>query len=90
MCFLQQSFIHAVSASLIRAPDFKDAKNPTRLDLIQMASVVAEYDAEFVLKVCDFISAACHLLFLVLYLIKSYVPVHILKSEIFFFSYYLS
>ena len=48
---LQRSFINAVSGSLIRAPDFKQPKDATRLDLIAMADRVAFYDAEFVMKV---------------------------------------
>ena len=40
-----------MSGSLIRAPDFKEADDPFRLELIRVADVVANYDAEFILKV---------------------------------------
>ena len=48
---LQRQLINAVSGSLIRAPDFKEADDPFRLDLIAAADIVAGCDAEFILKV---------------------------------------
>jgi hypothetical protein len=48
---LQQGFINAISASLIRAPDFKDSTDAALTDFICMADAVCAYDAEFVLKV---------------------------------------
>ena len=42
-----------MSASLIRAPDFKDSKDVVRLDLIASLDEVAYYDSEFILKVGD-------------------------------------
>lgn len=51
--------INAVSASLIRAPDFKECHNPVRVDLIRIADRVATYDPEFVLKVCIFMTTCC-------------------------------
>ena len=48
---LQKTLINAVSASLIRAPDFRQKADPVRRDLAQMADSVSLYDPEFVLKV---------------------------------------
>ena len=47
---LKTSFIHAVSASLLSAPDFHDRKHPTFKALHDRGFQVAQYDAEFLLK----------------------------------------
>jgi len=47
----QMGLVNMVSASLIHAPDYKETFNAARLELIQVASRVAGYDAEFILKV---------------------------------------
>lgn len=47
----QRTLINAVSASLIRAPNFKQRQDPVRQDLTSMAELLAFYDGEFVLKV---------------------------------------
>ncbi|XP_055955981.1 uncharacterized protein LOC130012329 [Patella vulgata] len=48
---LKLGLINAVSASLISQPNFKNAKDQTRLDLTRFTEKVISYDAEFVLKV---------------------------------------
>ena len=49
--------MNAVSASLIRAPDFKQKYDATRMSLIDMAHSVAELEPEFILKVSCTLSA---------------------------------
>ncbi|ELU05341.1 hypothetical protein CAPTEDRAFT_193037 [Capitella teleta] len=48
---VKQGFINVISASLIRAPDFKNATDSARLDFISAADSVYDHDAEFILKV---------------------------------------
>ncbi|XP_013407026.1 telomerase protein component 1 isoform X1 [Lingula anatina] len=48
---LKRNFVNAVSASLLSAPDFKNPKDSTRLQLMSMAQQLAAYDPEFILKV---------------------------------------
>ena len=43
--------MNCVAASLLRQPDFQDSKNATRVMLHQLTAAVAQFDAEFVLKV---------------------------------------
>jgi hypothetical protein len=44
------SLINIVSSSLLRAPNFKNPKDPTRLNIIDVASRIVPHDAEFILK----------------------------------------
>jgi len=46
----KNSLINLVSSSLLRTPDFKDIKDPTRAMLIRCSAPVIDQDAEFVLK----------------------------------------
>ena len=43
-----------MSASLLKAPDFKSIKDQTRISIVDMCEKIAEVDPEFILKVCDF------------------------------------
>ena len=43
--------MNAVSGSLLRAPDFKNKSDATRVGMVAMATRVSEYEPEFVLKV---------------------------------------
>ena len=52
LLFLPQVIlINAVSASLIKAPDFKKRDDLVRQHLLHLADKVTTYDSEFVLKV---------------------------------------
>ena len=51
MLVLQRAFVNAVSGSLLRAPDFKNKTDPTRMGMVTMATTVSNYEPEFVLKV---------------------------------------
>ena len=48
---MKRSFINAISASLLSAPDFHDPKHPSFKALAEQGERVAMYDAEFILKV---------------------------------------
>ena len=48
---MKRNFIHAISASLLSAPNFKDRKNETFKALTEQGTTLARYDAEFLLKV---------------------------------------
>lgn len=48
---MKRSFINAISASLLSAPDFHDPKHPSFKALAEQGGRVAMYDAEFILKV---------------------------------------
>ena len=54
-CFVcpQVHLINAVSASLIRAPNFKNKDDVVRRQLLHLADRVSDYDSEFILKVAD-------------------------------------
>ena len=48
---MKRSFINAISASLLSAPDFHDPKHPSFKALAEQGERIAKYDAEFILKV---------------------------------------
>ena len=43
--------MNCIAASLLKQPDFQDSKNTTRVMLHQLTATVAQFDAEFILKV---------------------------------------
>ena len=53
---LQKLFVNTVSASLIRSPDFKQADDPVRIEIVNIANKLSSYDPEFILKVWHTIS----------------------------------
>ena len=48
--------MNAMSASLLRAPNFKAIEDPTRKAFVTMCDEVAQYDPEFILKVSNHMS----------------------------------